>query len=387
MRFTIYLSVFVLLVISNLYPQEIEIPSNPLKGRLVFEEKGCIECHGISGFGGNIGPDLSRDHYYGSFLELASIIWNHIPQMDRKYREQNINRPEFSQSELLNLIGFLYYLRYLGEPGSVANGKRLLESKNCMVCHEVGGRGGDLGPDFGQIQQFVSPLFMVQAMWNHGPAMQEKINELELEYPTLTGENIVDISAYIQQANIRRTEIFMSPGDPSTGKDVFLEKKCINCHAVALDEDKIGADLSEIALNKSVTEIAGLMWNHSPIMIEYMKDEAIDLPVFEGKEMADLIAYIYFLGFEDKPGDPQEGEEVFIDKRCASCHEEGGEGVGTDLASLKRFDSPIRMIQLMWNHAPIMEDLLLVQNEEWPLLTTGEIQDLYAYLRKLIKEK
>lgn len=386
MRLIKCLLVLILLPAASSYSQEIELPSNPLKGRMVFEEKGCIDCHAISGFGGDTGPDLSRDHYYGSFLELASIIWNHIPQMDRKYRQKNMSRPNFNQSEMLNLIGFLYYLRYLGEPGSVANGKKLLESKNCMTCHGVAGKGGDLGPDFGQIQQFASPLYMVQAMWNHGPAMLEKIEELGIKIPELTGENIVDISAYIKQANLGNTEIFMSPGDPLKGKIIFTEKKCHICHAIAEGTDRIGSDLSEIAVDKSVTEIAGSMWNHSPIMAEYMKEEAIDMPLFEGKEMADLIAYLYFLGFEDKSGDPQQGEDVFIEKGCARCHEEGGDGVGTDLASLTRFGSPIRMIQLMWNHAPKMEDLLLIQNEEWPQLSTVEIQHLYAYLRKIIKD-
>ena len=99
--------------------------------------------------------------------------------------------------------------------------------------------------------------------------------------------------------------------------------------------------------------------------------------------MADLIAYLYFLVFEDKPGDPSIGERVFEDKECAWCHEKGGDGIGTDLASLRRFNSPIRMAQLMWNHAPEMEDLLEVKNEEWPKLTVAEMQDLYAYLKNI----
>jgi mono/diheme cytochrome c family protein len=129
------------------------------------------------------------------------------------------------------------------------------------------------------------------------------------------------------------------------------------------------------------------MWNHSPEMIDYMKEEFLEWPRFEGKEMADLISYLYFLGFEDKPGNIQAGEEIFINKGCADCHEEGGDGDGPDLANMKRFGSPIRMMQLMWNHAPRMEDLLLLQNEEWPQLTTKEMQDLYAYLRGLTKKR
>ncbi len=42
------------------------LPTNPIEGRIVLEEKGCINCHAIDGFGGDIGPDLVREKYYGS---------------------------------------------------------------------------------------------------------------------------------------------------------------------------------------------------------------------------------------------------------------------------------------------------------------------------------
>lgn len=372
-------------VVQSIEAQEIKLPTNPLKGRMVFEEKGCISCHSISGFGGDTAPDLSREHYYGSFLELASIIWNHIPEMNRRYRELKIKRPSFSQNEMLNLIGFLYYLRYLGEPGSVSKGRELLSDKGCIVCHEVAGSGGDKGPDFDQLQQFASPLYMVQAMWNHGPAMQDEMKELGIKYPTLTGQDIVDITSYIQQAAIGNTEIRMSPGNPVNGEKVFQEKQCHNCHSIGKKDDAIGTDLFTIDLQQSVTEIAGLMWNHSPVMIDYMKSESITWPEFEGREMADLIAYLYFLGFEDEPGDPSSGEKNFVDKGCVSCHE-ADVGIGPELSNMKRFNSPIRMIQLMWNHADRMEDLLVIKNEEWPIVSAEEMQDLYAFLKKVTKQ-
>ena len=179
----------------------------------------------------------------------------------------------------------------------------------------------------------------------------------------------------------------MSPGNPVKGKQVFQNKNCQNCHSVDGKNKKLGPILSAINLKMSVTEIAGVMWNHSPDMIEYMKKQSLKWPQFQGNEMADLIAYLYFLGFEDEPGNPIEGENVFIDKGCASCHEEGGKGIGPDLIEIKRFDNPIRLTQLMWNHAPKMEDLLLSQNEEWPKLTAKQMQNLYTYLKSVTQKK
>ena len=368
------------------FAQEIRPPQNPLKGQIVFEEKGCIECHSISGYGGTAGPDLSKKQYFGSVLELASIVWNHSPQMNRKFRQMRMNRPTLSEQEMMDLFGFLYYLRYLGEPGRVARGKKLLETKGCISCHRVAGKGGVIGPEFEQVQSYATPLYMVQAMWNHGPTMQEEIKKSKLLYPLLTGQDIVDIAAFLSQTMISSTGIRMSPGDPTNGRKIFEAKNCDKCHLVEGKARIIGPNLSGIELKKGVTEVASLMWNHGQVMIESMKRESIDWPRFKENEMADLIAYLYFLGFEDRPGNQEKGVRVFQAKGCESCHQTGGKGRGPDLSSVPNINSPIQMIQLMWNHAGEMEDLLIMQNKRWPQLSTDEMRDLYAYLRRVGKK-
>ncbi len=368
------------------FAQQIELPQNPLKGQIVFEEKGCIECHAIGGYGGTEGPDLSQELYFGSVLELASVIWNHTPQMNRRFRQLRIDRPQFTETEMLDLFGFLYYLRYLGEPGGVAKGKKLLDTKGCVSCHRVGGQGGTAGPDFEKIQHYASPLYIVQAMWNHGPNMQEQIKKSGMKYPTLSGQDIVDITVFIRQATVGSVEVRMSPGDPNKGREVFKVKSCGNCHLVEGKAKKIGPNLSKIQLKKGVTEVASLMWNHGPVMMERMKKESVEWPRFDANEMADLIAYLYFLGFEDKPGDPSRGEKVFQQNGCTDCHKSGGGGKAPDLSTATPFDSPVQMIQLMWNHATEMEDLFIAHNKEWPQLETADMCDIYAYLRKITKK-
>jgi cytochrome c551/c552 len=387
MRFLVYLIFSSLFFAASIFAQELKLPSNPLDGRIVFEDKGCIFCHSLSGYGGNVGPDLARKKYYGSFLELASIIWNHIPEMDRKFRELKFERPRFNEREMLDLIYFIYYLRYLGEPGSVSSGKKLLTSKGCLNCHKVSGEGNRGAPDFARLQEYASPLYMAQSMWNHGPSMQEKMKELKMTYPALTGENIANITTYIRQVTLTETEIKMSPGNPSKGKNVFKKKGCFNCHQLNSDDQSSGSNLINLKLNESVTEIAAKMWNHSPSMIEYMKEESVEYPQFDGNEMADLIAYLYFGGFEDPPGNSAEGELIYVDKGCANCHEEDDQGIAPDLSNKKTFDSRIKILQRMWNHASRMEDLLLIQNNEWPELTTKEMQDLFAYISSLSQKE
>ncbi len=366
----------------NLQSQDLDLPTDPLDGRIVFEEKKCITCHTVGGYGGTAGPDLSRDQYFGSGLELASIIWNHAPEMNRKFRQLRMDRPTLTEKEMRDLLGFLYYLRYLGEPGSVANGKSLLSSKGCMNCHSVGGQGGTTGPDFRSIQRYSAPLYLVQAMWNHGPAMLDQINKGKMKYPLLTGQNIVDIASYLRQVSTADVEARLSVGNPEKGRTLFEQKHCSTCHVGEGKRKRIEAGLIKIDLKKGVTEVASAMWNHGQAMLDFMQQQSIEWPTFERNEMADVIAYIYFLGFEDKDGSPSRGKEVFREKGCSGCHTPGGKGKGPDLGSAEGIDSPVKMIQLMWNHAGEMEDMVLTQNKRWPLLSTIEMRDLYAFLRR-----
>ncbi len=363
--------------------QAIELPEHPLQGRIVFEEKGCIECHSIQGYGGDEGPDLSQDLYFGSFPHLAATIWNHTPEMDRKFRQLGVDRPHLSEEEFLNLTGFIYYLKYLGQPGSVSRGKRLVASKGCAGCHDG---AGAVAPDFARIDQNASPLYMVQSMWNHGPEMEAEMADRDVVFPTLSGTDIEDIAAYIRMVAVQPSDIGMSPGSPVRGAELFAEERCADCHSTNGGEGRLGPDLSEFDMQRSVTEIAGSMWNHSPLMAEYMRDEGIEWPMFEGKDMADVISYLYFLGFEGHPGNPDEGALVFENKGCGWCHTGTGNGVASAPSSFPAFESPVKLIRFMWSHAPEMEDEILIRNESWPRLTEREMENLYAFLRELDRE-
>ena len=369
---------------SRLFMQDIPLPENPLRGQIVFEEKGCIECHAIDRYGGDVGPDLTRSSIYGSFFSLAAAIWNHIPQMDREYRKFGIERPAFSEDELLNLIGFIYYLKYLDEPGSVSKGKKVLENKGCLICHSESKSGA---PDFLKVQKYTSPLYMIQTMWNHGPKMLGKIKELGLEYPKLLGKDVVNISAYLRQASLSKTAIRLSPGNPVEGKKIFDKKNCVSCHTLKKNSKSVGHNLREIDFKKSVSEIAGIMWNHSFIMYDLIKKKSLEWPLFKGEEMADLIAYLYFLEFEDISGNPIKGQNVFKEKKCANCHDSKFEVEGTKLTESKEIGSPINILKLIWNHAPRMEDLMLTQNKPWPKLSADDLKNLYAYLKEINTNK
>lgn len=357
--------------------QDLSLPESPLDGRILFETRGCINCHALDGFGGDLGPDLATDLYFGSFLGFVAAIWNHIPDMNRQYRLRHTPRPEFTEPDMLDLAGFMYYLRYLGEPGSVSRGRDLLGEKQCVRCH-----GHGSVPAFEKMSEDLSPQAMVQAMWNHGPEMQDSIDQLRIGFPTLDGRDVGDISAYLSMVASHPRGGGVAPGNPARGRILFRDKQCVRCHPASDDAGTApGPALDEMDLRRNVLGIAAAMWNHGPEMRAYMRRAGMDWPRFEGGEMADVIAYLYWLGFQDPPGSLDAGRRVFEEKGCAACHGSDGDQVGPDLDAVRNLQRPGRMAQLLWNHADEMEDLMLARNRPWPTLTEQDLRDLLAFLR------
>lgn len=151
----------------------------------------------------------------------------------------------------------------------------------------------------------------------------------------------------------------------------------------------MGPDLGAIKLNKNVAEIAGHLWNHSVKMWAKMQELSIEVPKFEENEMSDLLAYLYFIRYVDPPGNPQTGEAVFHKKGCISCHPLGGKsrGIGPNLSQSEKITSPVDIATTMWNHAPVMEELMKAGGQEWPRFEGDEMRDLVEYLKSLKGEQ
>ena len=104
---------------------------------------------------------------------------------------------------------------------------------------------------------------------------------------------------------------FITPGNPKEGKQVFISKGCVKCHAIRGEGGKVADDLGKKAKTfyKSLTQIASIMWNKGPTVFAKMSQTETGIPKFTPKEMADLMAYLYFLHFIDEPGNPVNGKK------------------------------------------------------------------------------
>jgi mono/diheme cytochrome c family protein len=374
------------------FAQQLLSPThNPVTGSRVFGAKACSRCHAVNGVGGQVGPDLARIPQSRSFYGLAAAMWNHYPRMIEQMGELGIFHPYLDPQETGDLIAFLYTLNYFDPPGNLEAGRRLFAEKKCIVCHQVGGTGGVIGPNLDLLKQYGSPIYVAAAMWNHGPSMAEAMRVRGITRPTFKGAELIDLIAYLKSASPLPAEgpILVLPGQADEGHRLFEEKRCVACHSVGGKGGPVGPDLAERELHRSMTEFAAAMWNKTPAMITAMKARGISVPQLRPEEMADIVAYLYSVRYFVEPGDSRRGRKVLAAKGCLRCHSVSGKGgkAAPDFAQEKRFVSPAAVISDLWNHALVMEKLTEAQGITWPQFRPEEMADLVAYFQTLRRRR
>ena len=105
---------------------------NPLAGSRVFGSKGCSQCHAVNGVGGKIAADLGRIPKPHTFYDLASAMWNHLPEMIVQMRKLKKPLPQLSPRETGDLIAFLATINYFDPVGDSKAGKKIFVDKQCV---------------------------------------------------------------------------------------------------------------------------------------------------------------------------------------------------------------------------------------------------------------
>ena len=176
------------------------------------------------------------------------------------------------------------------------------------------------------------------------------------------------------------------PGDSGRGAKIFESEQCIHCHAVNGRGGRIGLDLGRtVSRAYTPAQLASTMWNHAPVMFGAIKAAGIQSPKLSPENAADLFAFFYSARFFDRPGQPAAGKATFDAKRCSVCHgitESRAEGA-PPVAKWESLADEVMLAQQMWNHSFRMRQAFARRKLEWQSLTTGQLDDILAYLRSL----
>jgi mono/diheme cytochrome c family protein len=176
------------------------------------------------------------------------------------------------------------------------------------------------------------------------------------------------------------------PGDSARGARLFQSQQCVRCHAVNGNGGKVGIDLGR-SVNRNYTpaQLASTMWNHAPVMWGAMDASGIQPPRLTAADAADLFAFFYSARFFDRPGDAARGQQTFASRQCGACHgiEDSRAEGAPPVVRWESLADPILLVRQMWNHSYRMRQSFARRGIEWQALTTGELDDILAYLRSL----
>jgi len=339
------------------------------RGEQLFQTQQCIQCHSFNGKGGKSAPDLSKriDRNYTPAV-MASLMWNHAPEMWSSMTKQNVTRPTLTVQSSADLFAYFISTRYFEHPGDAARGKRTFAAQHCADCHGITTSPVSGAPPVAQWESLSDSLVLAQQMWNHGPKMREAFAARKLPWSRLTSQELTDMLVYLQNLpeTKGKTAAFQIP-PAEDGAKVFQSKGCANCHGGA-------TALENMLKNQTLTDIAVDMWDHQPDMKQQ--------PVLTADEMRALVSYIWARQYFQGSGSAERGKKVFTEKRCTVCHDDPASGAPR-LAKGGDAYSDITMVAALWGHGPRMLEMMSMKKITWPRFTAQEMSDLIAYLNSL----
>src|SRR5438067_2249127 len=257
-------------------------------------------------------------------------------------------------------------------------------AKGCGQCHSLRGMGPITGPDLARVRSGSGFYDIGAAVWNHLPRMGAEMRQARIERPRLMPREAADLIAFIFTAQYHDES-----GDAKAGERLFASKSCAQCHAVGGAGGAVGPALDPLKRANSPVLIAAAMWNHGPAMAETMKARGITRPTLQGKELLDIIAYVTTTARDAStdtaqvvPGTPANGEKLFTERSCATCHAVAGKGghVGPDLGRPAHHVSLTELAARMWNHGPKMWAAMKERGIDVPKLSGQDTADILAYL-------
>jgi mono/diheme cytochrome c family protein len=251
-------------------------PGDAGRGKRLFSSKHCADCHGLTEAKLPEAKPVSHWESIGHPVDLVDAMWNHAARMRQEFARRNLPWAELTAQDLDDM---LVYLRNLPSRRNVqagfviasgARGQALYESKGCASCHT-----GKLGLASRLKNRTLTDI--AAAMWNHEPKMAENP-------PQFTEDEMRELVSYLWAGQFFRDE-----GNPSAGERVFTSKHCAACH----NNPSSGVPkLTGSGRSFTAATMVSSLWYHGPRMLGEMNSKGIRWPRFEGREMANLIAYL-----------------------------------------------------------------------------------------------
>jgi mono/diheme cytochrome c family protein len=148
-------------------------------GKPLFDEH-CGGCHkGAAALENKLKDETLTD--------VAVAMWNHAPLMRQ-------SAAAIPPEDMRKIVGYAWASQFLHPHGNAERGKRVFEGKKCSSCH---GQAGSGAPNLANLPKPFSPMNLVSVVFDHGPRMQERMKATGVQWPSLTPNEVADLSAYL----------------------------------------------------------------------------------------------------------------------------------------------------------------------------------------------
>jgi len=249
-------------------------------GKKLTAETGCTGCHNIGDFaiGYNAPPhdgigqkrvdelvfgETKIDHTLANWLALKV-------QNPRAFNTEEIPTlmPNFglSKAESEDVLTFLLSIRnrynipegfvkpLINPVSASAAGAKLIEESNCLGCHKIGDKGGDVGPDLSFQGERINPQWMTNFLMN--PTKIRPIGIEPTRMPTFgfKAEEAEALTAYFADLSKVSYPYYQAEKKKLSSEDMdkawkiyFQTFSCQSCHAWNTIGGVVGPDQSDLA--------------------------------------------------------------------------------------------------------------------------------------------
>ena len=178
-------------------PAENVLRGSAERGWLAFQVK-CMGCHAVAGQGGKIGPELGPDNDLPhTTARFATVLWNHAPAMLARVHQASVAVPVLEGNEIKDIQTFLISLQYFEPAGSALLGERVFNQRGCARCHGPQAEGTTEGPRLKPAREAFTPVSLTSTLWNHGPGMWARAQQLGVPWPALEGTDLGDLTSFL----------------------------------------------------------------------------------------------------------------------------------------------------------------------------------------------
>lgn len=172
-------------------------------GGELFESKRCSDCHTTVDGEKKDGPDLRKWKDLSSPTLWAAIMWNHVPEMVKTFKEEGIVYPEFQGEDLTYIFEYIHSFSDVKESytfsGDKDRGAYLFSFLGCKQCHVIKGKSGKRGPNLKETANSIdTDSEFANQMLSHVPYMCKKAEKQKIYWPMLQGNEVAHLFEYFK---------------------------------------------------------------------------------------------------------------------------------------------------------------------------------------------